>query len=111
MLISQREPAEYRRRNERQPSGRMEKKKEDIAMKRWKRMLAGGLCTAMAIALAGCGESGSADADVSISMWIFSSMDGEDYTEYEENPVVQYTLEKTWGPENKTEILWIFRIM
>ena len=70
-------------------------------MKRWKRMLAGGLCTAMAIALAGCGESGSADADVSISMWIFSSMDGEDYTEYEENPVVQYTLEKTWGPENK----------
>lgn len=52
--------------------------------------------------LTGCGGGGgSADAENTYTWWIYSGADSMYYNEYQENPAVQYTLQKGWGPEEK----------
>ena len=54
------------------------------------------MCVGM---LAGCGKGGSKDA---YTMWIYSAQDAAYYLNYEDNPVLKYLSEKTFGPEEKT---------
>ncbi len=62
-----------------------------------------GLAAVMTIPLitTGCGSS-KAGSDTTFTWWIYSGADSSYYTEYSENPAVQYTLSKTWGADNKT---------
>lgn len=59
--------------------------------------------TIAATMLAGCGGSKTAKAgkDTTFSWWIYSGADSSYYTEYSENPAVQYSLTKGWGDEQK----------
>lgn len=69
-------------------------------MKGMKKVLSAILCGAMAVGLfTGCG--GSASSDTSYTMWLYSGADASYYTEYSDNPVAQYLMSKTWGPEEK----------
>lgn len=58
--------------------------------------------------MSGCGSSdgnggtNGASEDTTFSWWIYSGADSSYYTEYTENPALQYTLTKTYGEENKT---------
>lgn len=58
---------------------------------------------AVPLALTSCGQGGSggAGSDTTFTWWIYSGADASYYTEYSENPAIQYTLGKTWGAENK----------
>lgn len=60
-----------------------------------------GIC--MALSVTACGNSGgdTPGADNVYSMWIYSGADSSYYTDYRENPAIQYALSKTWGPEDK----------
>ena len=72
-------------------------------MTKLKKAAAFTLCAGMAMTLAACGESGGkAGSDTSYTMWIYNGADSSYYTDYKENPVVQYALGKTYGPEQKT---------
>lgn len=53
--------------------------------------------------LTGCGGGGggSAGSDNTYSWWIYSGADAMYYTEYSENPAVQYSLQGEFGPEGK----------
>lgn len=65
-------------------------------------------CLALALTLvaatfAGCGGGGStAGDDTTFSWWIYSGADSSYYTDYQENPAIQYTLQNTYGPEDKS---------
>ena len=66
-----------------------------------------GILTAIAmtvpLVLTSCGQKGNdASEDTTFSWWLYSGPDASYYTEYTENPAIQYTLDKTWGEENKT---------
>ena len=52
--------------------------------------------------LTGCGGGGgSASAENTYTWWIYSGADSMYYYDYQENPVIQYTLQNGWGAENK----------
>lgn len=51
--------------------------------------------------LAGCGGGAGAGDDTTFSWWIYSGANSNFYTDYQENPAVQYTLSRTYGPEDK----------
>lgn len=73
--------------------------------KTFKRALGAVLGGAMAVSLlAGCGGGGGVggDADETYTMWIYSGQDAAYYLDYEENPALQYALQKTYGPDEKT---------
>lgn len=74
-------------------------------MKRRRAVLAmalGAVTALSSIGLTGCGGS-KASSDNSYSVWIYNGADASYYTEYEDNPVVQYlTKDKTWGDEDKS---------
>lgn len=67
-------------------------------MKSWKKALLTAACGAMAAAtLTACGGSGS-DSDATFTMWLYNGVDSSYYTDYSENPVIQYTTQNmTWG--------------
>ena len=74
-------------------------------MKKLKKIIALLTCMSMIFAMAGCGKGGKGNGDnvaddTSYSWWIYVG-EPEYYTDYEENPVIKYLLNKTWGPENK----------
>ena len=74
-------------------------------MKKLKKIIALLTCMSMIFAMAGCGNSGKGNGDkatddTSYSWWIYSG-ESSWYTEYDENPVLKYLMNKTWGPENK----------
>lgn len=71
-------------------------------MKQLKKAVALFLCVGMVISLAACGNSGNAAVDEAYTMWIYSGADSAYYTDYKDNPVIQYALNKTWGPKNKS---------
>lgn len=73
-------------------------------MKKKNKVIALALATAMVIpiVLTGCGSGGGgAGTDNTFTWWIYSGADASYYSEYQENPAVQYTLSKTWGEDNK----------
>ena len=45
--------------------------------------------------------SQSASVDATFDWWIYSGTSSEYYDNYAQNPAIQYTLTKTWGPEDK----------
>ncbi|MDL2301415.1 hypothetical protein LJC58_03570 [Lachnospiraceae bacterium OttesenSCG-928-D06] len=75
-------------------------------MRRLQKAAACILCSSMAITLSACGSSGNtgnqADESTSFTMWIYSGSDSSYYTDYKDNPVIQYALNKTFGEEEKT---------
>lgn len=72
-------------------------------------------CTALAVMmgtlpLSACNSGGNfAGDDTTFSWWIYSGADSSYYMEYQENPAIQYSLQKTYGPENKNLALefWV----
>ena len=68
-------------------------------MKSWKKVLLTAACGTMAATtLTACGGGSGASEDTTFSMWIYSGVDSSYYTDYSENPVIQYTTQnKTWG--------------
>ncbi len=58
------------------------------------------VCVMLAAALAGCNKGG-ADSDTTFTWWIYSGANSAYYVDYQENPAIQYTLQKTYGPEDK----------
>lgn len=72
-------------------------------MKNRKRLIALALCGVTVFSMAGCGseKTASAGKDTSYTMWIYSGADASYYTDYADNPVLQYAFGKTWGSEEK----------
>ena len=72
-------------------------------MRSWKKVLLTAACGAMAATtLTACGGGSGAGDDTTFTMWLYNSVDSSYYTDYAENPVVQYTTQNmTWGDENK----------
>lgn len=74
-------------------------------MRSWKKVLLTAACGAMAattLAACGGGSGSGAGDDATFTMWLYNSVDSSYYTDYAENPVVQYTTQNmTWGDENK----------
>ena len=75
-------------------------------MNKYKKIMAMLLCLSLVLSLAGCssnlgGKGNGATADTSFSWWIFAGADSSYYTEYEENPAMQYLMSKSWGTDNK----------
>lgn len=69
-------------------------------------LLAGALTVPMV--LSGCGGGGGGKGgEEQFSWWIYNGADSSYYTEYSENPAIQYTLTKTWG-EDETKISFEF---
>ena len=44
----------------------------------------------------------SASPETTFDWWIYSGTSSEYYDNYAQNPAIQYTLQRTWGPEEKT---------
>lgn len=56
----------------------------------------------MALSMTACqGSGGTAGEDTKYTMWIYEGVDSSYYADYRENPVLQYTLDQKWGPEEK----------
>ncbi len=73
--------------------------------KTFKRVLGAVLGGTMAMSLlAGCGGGGGVggNADETYTMWIYSGQDAAYYLDYEENPALQYALQKKYGPDEKS---------
>ena len=50
----------------------------------------------------GTTSGGTADANTTFDWWIYSGTSSEYFDNYAENPAIQYTLQRGWGPEEKT---------
>ena len=72
-------------------------------MKKLTKLLCLALTLVMVVSMfSACGSGGSsAGEDTTFSWWIYSGADSSYYMEYQENPAIQYTLQNTYGPENK----------
>ena len=53
----------------------------------------------LALAMTGCGSGGGADAEHNYSVWLYQAQDSSYYTDYSENPTLQYLLGKEWNGE------------
>ena len=79
-------------------------------MKKFKRIIALLACASLCFMIVGCsgvkgtdsGNGKGASDDTKFSWWIYKGEESSYYTDYKENPAVNYLLKKTWGPENKT---------
>ncbi len=63
------------------------------------------LCLLLALVMVGsvlsaCSGGGAGD-DTTFTWWIYSGADASYYMDYQENPAIQYTLQNTYGPDNK----------
>ncbi len=64
----------------------------------------------MAFSMTGCGSgSGTASEDHTYTVWFYSAQDASYYTDYADNPTIQYLLSKTWG-ENDDRIALEFQV-
>ncbi|MBQ8954279.1 MAG: hypothetical protein IJ048_09195 [Clostridia bacterium] len=50
----------------------------------------------------GATVASSAGPETTFDWWIYSGTSSEYYDNYAQNPAIQYTLRRTWGPEDKT---------
>ncbi|MGN0999187.1 MAG: hypothetical protein ACI4PO_06505 [Faecousia sp.] len=71
-------------------------------MKKFTKLLCALLALLMVMSVLGaCSGGNSAGDDTTFTWWIYSGADSAYYMDYQENPAIQYTLQKTWGPEDK----------
>ena len=83
-------------------------------MKKLQKVLALIICLSMVFSFSGCSSGGNdsgsdndggndsgSSKDTNYSWWIYQG-ESAYYDNYRDNPVVNYMLTKTWGPENKT---------
>lgn len=59
------------------------------------------LAAALAVPALAAGCGGGSAEDTTFTWWIYSGADSSYYSEYQENPAVQYSLSKTWGENDK----------
>ncbi|MCI9221205.1 MAG: hypothetical protein HFH94_16040 [Lachnospiraceae bacterium] len=78
-------------------------------MKGLKRLAVSAMAGMAALAMTGCGGSGSASEDHTYSVWLYNGQDASYYTDYAENPTIQYLMSKTWG-ENEDTIKLEFQV-
>lgn len=73
-------------------------------MKKISKLLSLTLAVLMVLsALTACGVGGSsAGDDTTFTWWIYSGADASYYMDYQENPAIRYTLQNTYGPEDKS---------
>ena len=73
-------------------------------MKLLKKVLAVLLCAALIIPATGCSKKTGGDGageDTTFTYWTGTGEDSAYYTDYRDNPGVDYILSKTWGADNK----------
>ena len=64
----------------------------------------------MAFSMTGCGSgSGTVSEDHTYTVWFYSAQDASYYTDYADNPTIQYLLSRTWG-ENDDRIALEFQV-
>ncbi len=68
-------------------------------MKWSKKTAAALLCGMAAVSVTACGGSGKADDAHTYSVWLYNAQDSSYYTDYSENPALQYLLGKEWNGE------------
>lgn len=71
-------------------------------MKKIKKLLSFTICLLLVVSMTACsGGSNNAATDTSYTMWIYGGADSTYYSDFNDNPVMQYATSKTYGPENK----------
>lgn len=79
-------------------------------MKGLKRLALAAIAGIAAVSMTGCGNgSGSASDDHTYSVWLYNGQDASYYTDYAENPSIQYLMSQTWG-ENEDTIKLEFQV-
>lgn len=69
-------------------------------MKGLKRLAVSAMAGMVALAMTGCGGgSGTASEDHTYTVWLYNGQDASYYTDYAENPTIQYLMSQTWGGE------------
>lgn len=70
-------------------------------MKKITKLLCLLLALVMAASVLSACSGGGAGDDTTFTWWIYSGADSSYYLDYIDNPAIQYTLQNTYGPENK----------
>ncbi len=79
-------------------------------MKGLKRLAVSAMAGMVALAMTGCGGgSGTASEDHTYTVWLYNGQDASYYTDYAENPTIQYLMSQTWG-ENDDKIKLEFQV-
>lgn len=72
-------------------------------MKGLKKLALAAIAGIAAVSMTGCGSgSGGASSDHTYTVWLYNGQDASYYTDYAENPTMQYLMSKTWGENNDT---------
>ncbi|MDE6517818.1 MAG: hypothetical protein K2L18_08240 [Acetatifactor sp.] len=72
-------------------------------MKGIKKLALTAIAGIAAISMTGCGgDSGSASDDHTYTVWLYNGQDASYYTDYAENPTMQYLMSQTWGENDDT---------
>ena len=72
-------------------------------MKGLKKLALAAIAGIAAVSMAGCGGgSGSASDDHTYTVWFYNGQDASYYTDYADNPTMQYLMSKTWGENDDT---------
>lgn len=72
-------------------------------MKGLKKLALTAIAGLAAVSMTGCGSgSGSASDDHTYSVWLYNGQDASYYTDYAENPTMQYLMSRTWGENDDT---------
>ena len=71
-------------------------------MKKFSKLLCMILTLVMIVSVfSACSPDSTAGEDTTFTWWIYSGADSSYYMDYQENPAIQYTLQKGYGPEEK----------
>lgn len=80
-------------------------------MKGLKRLAVSAMAGMVALAMTGCGGgSGTASEDHTYTVWLYNGQDASYYTDYAENPTIQYLMSQTWG-RMTTKSSWSSRFL
>lgn len=79
-------------------------------MKGLKKFVLTAVCGIALLSVTGCGDSSESVSDEhTYSVWLYSAQDASYYTDYAENPTIQYLMSRTWG-ENEDKIALEFQV-
>lgn len=71
-------------------------------MKGLKKLALAAIAGIAAVSMTGCGSSGGASDDHTYTVWFYNGQDASYYTDYADNPTMQYLMSQTWGENDDT---------